>query len=61
MAKKHNVSDMVMHVTAEVTASKVARNCCSWRRPQSLLTNKPRPFTTLASAIAIFSSSNNKA
>jgi hypothetical protein len=54
MAKKHNVSDMVMHVTAEVTASKTAKNRCS-RRPQSVLTNKPKPFTTVASAVAIFS------
>ncbi|KAL9335206.1 hypothetical protein Peur_072387 [Populus x canadensis] len=54
MAKKHNVSDMVMHVTAEVTASKTAKNRCS-RRPQSVLTNKPKPFTTVASAVSIFS------
>lgn len=52
--KKQNASDIVMNKAAELTALKVIENRRSCN-PQSVLTNPPKPSTTIVTTCAISS------
>ncbi|KAK8653651.1 hypothetical protein V6N13_127642 [Hibiscus sabdariffa] len=55
MDTRQTTNAIVMEITAELTASKVAENRLSCM-PQRDLTNNPRPLTAIASTTAIFRS-----